>query len=536
MTPSGAGAIEPGPRTPVTIAGVAALAVVVLIVFGALALVWGAAAEAGGGFTASDWRALRFTALQAALSAILSTALAAPLARALSRRRFAGRETMTALLGAPFLLPVVVAILGIVAVWGRSGWINAALGGGVLDIYGLAGILIAHVFFNLPLAARMFLDAYAAIPSERWRLAAQLGLSGWTLFRLLDGPALRAALPGALALVFSVCATSFAVVLFLGGGPRATTLELAIYEATAYSFDLDRAARLAALQFGLCAVASLAAFALAAPVAAAPGAGGRALRWDGKSRPARLTDGLLLGLTVLFLGAPLVAVALRGAPGLAEMPLASVLDAALRSLLTALGATVLALALAAPIAALSAALEPRRPALARLVDLISLAPLAASPFVLGVAAVIALRPLASVAELALPLTALANALAAMPFAARLLAPTLRAAHAEHGRLADSLALVGWTRFRAVYLARVAPSLGLAAGLVAALSAGDLGVIALFAAPDAPTLPLLMEQLAGGRRIDAAYGAALCLVALALGLFVLFDQLGRRGAARIGVRR
>ena len=50
-------------------------------------------------------------------------------------------------------------------------------------------------------------------------------------------------------LVFLLCMTSFAVALTLGGGPRATTLELAIYQAVRFDFDLGRAAWLALIQF-----------------------------------------------------------------------------------------------------------------------------------------------------------------------------------------------------------------------------------------------------------------------------------------------
>ncbi|MEM1315454.1 MAG: thiamine/thiamine pyrophosphate ABC transporter permease ThiP, partial [Pseudomonadota bacterium] len=86
----------------------------------------------GGGFSAADLRALRFTALQATLSAALSVAFAVPVARALARRRFPGRALATTVLGAPFLLPVIVAVIGVIAVWGRSGWVSElsmALGG-----------------------------------------------------------------------------------------------------------------------------------------------------------------------------------------------------------------------------------------------------------------------------------------------------------------------------------------------------------------------------------------------------------------------
>ena len=48
--------------------------------------------------------------------------LAVPVARALARRRFPGRGLLVTLLGAPFLLPVIVALLGLLAVFGRAGW------------------------------------------------------------------------------------------------------------------------------------------------------------------------------------------------------------------------------------------------------------------------------------------------------------------------------------------------------------------------------------------------------------------------------
>lgn len=49
-----------------------------------------------------------------------------------------------------------------------------------------------------------------------------------------------------------LCFASFATVLSLGGGPQATTIELAIYQALSYDFDPDRAALLALIQMICC--------------------------------------------------------------------------------------------------------------------------------------------------------------------------------------------------------------------------------------------------------------------------------------------
>lgn len=89
------------------------------------------------------------------------------------------------------------------------------------------------------------------MPAERFRLAAQLGLTPRAVFRSIERPLLRQILPGTAALIFVICLTSFAVALTLGGGPRATTIELAIYQAFRFDFDLNRAALLSLVQLGL---------------------------------------------------------------------------------------------------------------------------------------------------------------------------------------------------------------------------------------------------------------------------------------------
>ena len=76
---------------------------------------------------------------------------------------------MVALLGAPFLLPAIVAVFGILAIWGRAGLFSRgleALGLPGLDVYGLGGVVLAHVFFNLALVARLLLQGWLAIPAN----------------------------------------------------------------------------------------------------------------------------------------------------------------------------------------------------------------------------------------------------------------------------------------------------------------------------------------------------------------------------------
>ena len=132
--------------------------------------------------------------------------------------------------------------------------------------------------------------------------------------------------------------------------------------------------------------------------------------------------------------------------------------------------------------------------------------------------------------LALPITILVNCALSLPYLYRILLPEARALQADYGRLADSLSLTGWPRLRWLVLPRLARPLGFGAGVATALSMGDLGVIALFAGDAQATLPLVIAQLTGAYRMEAAAAAALILVTLSFALFWACDAGGRRAAA------
>ncbi|MFC3630604.1 thiamine/thiamine pyrophosphate ABC transporter permease ThiP [Paracoccus angustae] len=499
--------------------GAAVAAGLALLIGGTLAAVaW--AAQGLGGLGPWDWRAVWFTLWQAAASAALSALLAVPVARALARRRFAGRGALVTLLGAPFILPVIVAVMGLVSVFGRNGAVNdglRALGLPEISIYGWQGVILAHVFFNLPLSVRLVLQGWQAIPAERFRLAASLGFGPRDTARHLERPMLRAVLPGVWLAVFLVCLTSFTVALALGGGPRATTVELAIYQAFRFDFDLGRAASLGLIQIAICVAAMMLARWITMP--AAFGAG-----LDADHMPMapggwhRLGDALVITGAAGFLIGPIATVTLRGLPQIPGLP-PEVWDAALRSVVMALISATLALVLS-----LVLALSLARGRM-RWVETAGMLPLIASPLVLGTGLFIMLRPWMGPQSMALPVTVAINAVMALPFGLRALIPAARTLHGDYGRLADSLDLRGFARLRLLTLPRLARPLGFAGGLAAALAMGDLGVITLFGG-DRPTLPLQMYQLMNSYRLDDASGCAVLLMAISFGLFWAFDKGGR----------
>jgi len=155
--------------------------------------------------------------------------------------------------------------------------------------------------------------------------------------------------------------------------------------------------------------------------------------------------------------------------------------------------------------------------------------LTASPLMIGTGLFVLINPWANPASFALVVTAGVNAILALPFALRIIVPSMRETMQVYGRLSASLGLTGWPLWRLVLLPRLRRQIGFSTGLAAAFSIGDLGVIALFDDPDRTTLPLQMYRLMGSYQTEAASGAAVLLLALSFGAFWMFDTWGRRGA-------
>ncbi|MCK8299316.1 thiamine/thiamine pyrophosphate ABC transporter permease ThiP, partial [Erwinia amylovora] len=93
---------------------------------------------------------------------------------------------------------------------------------------------------------------------------------------------------------------SFATVLSLGGGPQATTIELAIFQALSFDYDPGRAALLALLQMLCC----LALVTLSQRLSNAIPAGSNGLsdwRNPEDSRGARVLDAVVIDAALLLI-------------------------------------------------------------------------------------------------------------------------------------------------------------------------------------------------------------------------------------------
>lgn len=521
-----------------------AVSAVLLIAIAPLSILAGQAAGSGVLDALSDpviWRAVRFTLWQAGLSTILSIGLAVPVAICVaSMRSHALRSIVLVVFSIPLAIPQIVAVLAVVWLYGQSGLVATTaqfLGFSMPSIYGLGGILIAHVFYNLPLAVRFIDTAMGAIPPQYRRNADQLGMGTVDRMRWIVLPLIMPAVGNAAALIFMLCITSFTVVLVLGGGPRATTLEVALYQALAFDFDIARAMALAGLQIAITGLAvwfmsasttKALGFSIAAARDAVPLVSFRGL--------AKWASASAVLIAFLFVASPLMVVVVRGAGAISWALLLSpqVVQALTTSIVLGIASGTLAILLTFGIGQGLVSLAARRRHSGSrgvferiLADAPSLV-LVLPPIVLAAGWFIALRPVLFTYDVGPPVLVAINAIMAMPFAARFIIPAMVLTDARYGRLCTQLGLVGWDRFRLVSLPLL-KRVGLIGFCFAfALSIGDLGVIALFGSRDFVTLPFLIFQNLGSYRSSDAAGLALMLAMLIFATMALSEWLSAHG--------
>ncbi len=472
---------------------------------------------------------IAFSFGQALLSALLSLFFGMLLARAFYYVEFVGRAFLLKIMSLTFVLPVLVAIFGLIGIYGASGWIaqffhffDRTWTG---SIYGLSGILIAHLFFNIPLATKLFLQSLESIPYEQHQLAAQLNIRGWRFVRLVEWHALRRQILPTFSLIFMLCFTSFTVVLTLGGGPQYTTLETAIYQAILFEFDLPKAAVFALLQFVFCLLLftfsslfnTASQTTLSSPY-----------RWLSPSKSAvKFFHVFLLGVFVCFMLSPLLNIlfsALTSGKWLTAWHNPQLWKALTYSLTIAPASALLALFMAVALLLLSRRLQwLYYVRTAQFILNAGMVILAIPILVLAMGLFLLLRDVDFSNAHLFAIVVACNALSAMPFVLRILTEPFNNNMLYYERLCNSLGIVGWQRFCLIEWHALRTPINYALALAFALSLGDFTAIALFGNQEFTSLPhLLYQQLGSYRHQEAAVTAGILLL-LCGAIFALIEN-------------
>ena len=187
------------------------------------------------------WRVV-WSLVQASITCVAALVLGLPIAWVLARFEFSGRSLVLRLLMLPFVVPTLVAALGVLALWGPSGVLGVAFGINLQDTPWL--LLYGNLFFNLCLVVRAGADALAQVSARQVSAARTLGATSWRAFWRIEWPAIAPLLMSSLCLVFLYCFAGFGLALILGG-QRYATIEVEIYTLVAHELQLGQASALA---------------------------------------------------------------------------------------------------------------------------------------------------------------------------------------------------------------------------------------------------------------------------------------------------
>lgn len=467
-------------------------------------------------------RILKYSVLQAGLSAVLAIIFGLILAKAFFYLDFKGKNLLYSLLLFVWSLPSLVIIFAVIGIWGNSGWLAhlcELLGmKWQFNLYGLQGILLAHCLLNIPLATKFCVEALKTVSSPQFQLAAQLNLVGWQYFRIVELPVLKRILPYIFTTIFLICFTSFPIVLMLGGSPKYSTLEVAIYQAVSFEFDFAKAVMLIIVQI-------LVGFLLQIVLHFSSQ---KVLNSDSQDKPnveiwiPRPIGRAKIGLKIVLYVQSFCII----------LPLANVVWAGISvskwweriaspSLWKAAGISF-TLSLIASLTALSIsyfiALEARKLLFRQqklryaLLSSAVTYPLILPVFLLAVGLFLLLKNVELSTVQLLWLVGLCNGMTLLPFIYPLLFAPLWQTLTTQDKLAKSLGLSGFQRWWIAEKHYLIRPFAQAFALAMSASLGSFAVIAFFGSPDFSSLPyLLYQQLGSYRTEDAAVTAFILML-------------------------
>ncbi|MFM2483086.1 ABC transporter permease subunit [Celerinatantimonas sp. YJH-8] len=472
------------------------------------------------------WHILWFSCYQAFISAILSLIAGILLGRCLFYLKPKGLQYWLAFASVCFVAPVILVVLGVIGAFGQDGFWSQ-LGLWHQPLYGLTGILIAHLFLNIPLFMRHSYLLWQSIAPAQWQQAEQLGLSSWQRFRYLEWPLLQSGLLSSGLLVFMLCFGSFTIVLALGGGPASATLEVAIYQALRYDFEPDFALVCALLQLliGLLLFYLLKQRQAASDVAKAHDYEPVIQPWERYGlKGYAVVCMIFFGSVFVGMVSPLASLTLSAIEfsTLISSTLLSVQIALLSWLFCGIFLTALLMLI----------VFSWQQQQFRYLD--SIAQLLASSLLLFPAMVVSTGLFFWLWQRgfqghSMALIALIHALMALPFAIRLMRPALSQLQRHYQVLLAELHLSVWVRWRVIYAPILARPLALTSAFVLVLSLGDMGVVALLGDVDRVTLPMMLYQQLGHYQYARASLTGLWLLWVCVIIFAGFEYIACKGS-------
>ena len=450
---------------------------------------------------ASVWPVLWFTVWQAFVSTIICLVLGIPGAYVLYRKSFRGSALLKTIITVPFMLPSLVVAIAVTEV--------AALIGGLNPV---VAIILANVFANYAVVVRNIGSQWQTLSKSTDEESEISGAGRFSTALRVSLPQLKSSIRSSSAIIMLYCASSYGIVLSLGGG-QINTLETAISISVLERLDFAHGALLALLQITFCLVAfTISRWGGTNPLSFTPtSSGSKSL--DKRDLPAAVFSFAVIAVLIVL---PIVLVlskafisssgtftfenfALLDTRGARDLLNITFLEAGLNSLRNLLVATVVSTFLGVLVAYLLAEHSRKRRRaktdfLGITLDAAFLLPIGVSSVAIGVGYLITLTGDLAFLRTSWLLVPLVQSVFAIPLVVRIVYPSLLAVETITREQAMTDGANGLQLFWNVDYALLRPVMSTAVAFSALVSLGEFGVASLLTFGDQATIPVLMYQL------------------------------------------
>ncbi len=485
----------------------------------------------------SVWPVLWFTVWQAFVSTAICLIIGIPGAYVLYRKSFRGSHFLQSIITVPFMLPSLVVAIAVTEVGALIGGIDPVI-----------AIILANVFANYAVVVRNIGSQWQTLSKSTEEYSEVSGIGRFKTALRVSLPQLKGSIRASSAIIMLYCASSYGIVLSLGGG-QVNTLETAISISVLERLDFAHGALLALLQIAFCLLAfTVSRWSGTNPLSFSPSFS-KSKKLDRRDAPAATFTFFVIGFLVVL---PIVLVlskafvsmsgslslenfALLDTRGSRDILNITFFEATLNSLRNLLVATAVSIVLGVLVAYLLAEQTRRRRKrktdfLGITLDAAFLLPIGVSSVVIGVGYLITLTGDLAWIRTSWILVPLVQSVFAIPLVVRIAYPSLVAVDSNTREQAMTDGASGLQLFVNVDYPLLRPVMKTAIAFSALVSLGEFGVASLLTYGDQATIPVLMYQLIsrpGAHNYGMALAVASILTLLTTLIVLLISQDGSK---------
>lgn len=175
--------------------------------------------------------AIKTTLYTSSISTVICLIFSVPIAYTLARFDFYGKRIVSAIIQIPNSIPPIASGIALLLLFSSEPMLTIVTNLGIDPVFSVNGIVLAHVFINIPYMIRILRSTFEDINPKLEFIARTLGCSSWGSFFRVSLPLARNGLISAIIITWTNTLGEFGTAFMLSGAIRmkTETLPVAIF-------------------------------------------------------------------------------------------------------------------------------------------------------------------------------------------------------------------------------------------------------------------------------------------------------------------